>query len=384
MAVKKRPRLQNQGPDWRCKLNGKMLGWVSCTAYSMAMGIDASTVGAKKPKGCEVRKHTNDFVQGLNLNQVATVAAERYGVRVTVRTGKNAIAPDKAWEQISKGRGFVLQGNCDALVNTPFRSTKGAVNHAVWVNRVRGGTPAHPKREARVFDPAADGRTAPWGKAVKGPSWWPWETVLAFAANLRGDSGQKIGPGRMYAGFVPKPPPAPKSGLKLLPGATKTTPFPDRTRANPPEGKRVNVRTDPRNLDPNLIVDRLSDGMLFVAFQRLDGGAAPGGSSSKVWFGNEDGTEWVHESGLRHIGGSTAAPGIQVIAVDFDIEDLVIGAEFLQTDIFEGNLAPEEFTFAQLRVNPDMPVPEEGDDINGDDESDAVDEALGWGRAAAP
>src|SRR3954467_14558687 len=345
MAVKKRPRMQHQGPDWRGKHNASLLGWVSCTAYSMAMGIDASTVGGKRPTGCEVRMHTGDFVKGLTLSQVAAVAEATYGVEVRVRTGKHTIAPDKAWEQASLGRGFVLQGNCDALVGTPFRSTKGAVNHAVWVNRVRGGTPGHPKREARVFDPAADGRTAPWGKAVKGPSWWPWETLLAFGANLRGDSGQKIGPGKLYAGFIPKPPPAPKTGLKLIPGARKTTPFPDRTRANPPAGTRVNVRTAPHSPDPAQLVARLSDGRLFVTFQRIDDGAQPGGSSSRVWFGNEDATEWIHASGLSHISGSTIAPGPAVIAVDLDLEDVVIGAEFLQPDIFEGTLAPEEFTF---------------------------------------
>ena len=383
MAVKKRPRMQHQGPDWRCKINGKMLGWVSCTAYSMAMGIDASTLGAKRPKGCEVRKFTNDFVKGLTLNQVATVAQEQYGVRVTVRTGKHTIAPDKAWEQASLGRGFVLQGNCDALISTPFRSTKGAVNHAVWVNRVRGGTPGHPK-QARVFDPAADGRQAPWGTAVKGPSWWPWETVLAFAANLRNDAGQKIGPGKMYAGFVPKP--AKPSGLQLLPGATKTTPFPDRQRANPPAGHRVNVRKDPRNLDPNQIVDRLEDGALFVAYQRFDAGAKPAGGASATWYGNEAGTEWIHESGLRQIAGPTVAfpvpgrPIPDVIAIDLGDDDVVIGSELLQIDIFEGNLAPEEFTFAQLRVDPDAVVPEEGDDVNGDDEADAEDMASGWGN----
>ena len=38
----------------------------------MAMGIDATTVGARRPKGCEVRKHTNDFVEGLNLSEPIT------------------------------------------------------------------------------------------------------------------------------------------------------------------------------------------------------------------------------------------------------------------------------------------------------------------------
>ena len=71
-----------------------------------------------------------------------------------------------------------------------------------------------------------------------------------------------------------------------------------------------------------------------------------------------------------------------MIAIDLGDEDIVIGAELLQPDIFEGTLAPEEFTFQQLQVNPDMPVPEEGDDIDGDDEADAVDEQTGWARAA--
>ena len=382
MAAKKRPRFQQQGPDWRCKINGKMLGWVSCTAYSMAMGIDASTNGAKRPKGCEVRRHTNDFVKGLTLSQVATVATEKYGVRVTVRTGNHTIAPDKAWEQASLGRGFVLQGNCEALVNTRFRSTKGAVNHAVWVNRVRGGTAGHP-REAKVFDPAADGRHAPWGTADKGPTWWPWETVLAFAAALRGDSGKKIGPGRMYAGFVPKPAgaPAPQSGLKLLPGAKKTTPFPDRTRANPPAGHRVNVRSDPRSLDPGKIVDRLSDGALYVAYQRFDGGAQTRWRvPDLVRQRGRHGVDPRDRSSAYRRGLDRAAAGSRMIGVDLDDEDVVIGAELLQADIFEDNFAPDEFTFIQLSVDPDAPVPEEGNDVEGDDEADAVDEAMGWGR----
>jgi hypothetical protein len=161
-----------------------------------------------------------------------------------------------------------------------------------------------------VFDPAADGRHAPWGTAVKGPSWWPWETVLAFGAALRDDAGHRIGTGKLYAGFVPRPASRATSRLAsahpdviLLSGAIRTVPFPDRQRADPPPGRRVNVRSDPRSLEPDDVVDRLSDGALFVAFQRHDTGAKPGGSTSRIWYGNQDGTEWIHESGLRHIGG---------------------------------------------------------------------------------
>jgi hypothetical protein len=47
----------------------------------------------------------------------------------------------------------------------------------------------------------------------------------------------------------------------------------------------------------------LPAGSLFVAFQRTTAGEKPNGSNSRVWFGNRDGTEWIHESGLSHIGG---------------------------------------------------------------------------------
>jgi hypothetical protein len=309
-----RPKYQHQGPAWHCKHQGKQLGWVSCTAYAMAMGIDRATNGGRTPTGCEVRELTKDFVNGLSLDEVADAAAE-FHVRVTVKHGPHAIAPEKAAVQCRLGRGFVLQGNADVLRNTPFRATKGAVNHAVWVNRIRGGTREKPA-EARVFDPAADGRSAPWGTAVKGPSWWPWETVLAFAASLRiNDNGKKLGPGKMYAGFIDAPPTGkaaihvagqphpPVPDVILANHAVKTKPFPDRMRADPPPGRTVNVRKDPRSLAADDIVDRLSDGTLFIAFQRIDDGARPGGSSSRIWYGNHDGDQWIHESGLRHIGG---------------------------------------------------------------------------------
>ena len=265
-------------------------------------GHRRATLGAKKPTGCEVRIKTNDFVKGLTLSQVASVAAESYGVQVTVRTGKHTIAPDKAWEQASLGRGFVLQGNCDALIGTPFRSTKGAVNHAVWVNRVRGGTDlAIPSRRASSTRLPTGGtrrgarpaRARPGGRGRRSS---PSPRTCATTPTRRS------APGRCTPGSCRKPKPG--SGLVLLPGAKKTTPFPDRQRANPPAGHRVNVRSDPRSLDPGKIIDRLSDGTLFVAYQRFDGGAKPPGGSS-TWYGNEDATEWIHESGLRQIAGPT-------------------------------------------------------------------------------
>lgn len=317
MVVAIRPVFQPQGPDTRCKIDGIRLGWVSCTAYAMAMGIDVARGGHRRPSGCAVRRKTIDpqtgtvdTVGGLTLRQVADVALNDFGVRVKVRTGSHAITPEKAAIEIRRGRGFVLQGHTEPLLTTPFKSGDARANHAVWVNEVSGGTREVPKR-ALVYDPQADGRRAGIDTA---PSWWPWELVLEFGAALRPTPGsdRKLGPGKLWAGFIPVPKPGPVVTASAVPapdfisrfGGRKTTPFPDRTRADPPPGREVNVRRRPRLADAN-IVDTLRAGELFVAFQKTTRGDKPPGVSSSTWFGNRDGTEWVHESGLSHIGGGT-------------------------------------------------------------------------------
>lgn len=282
----------------------------------MAMGIDAYTGGIRRPKGCKVRMHTGDTKKGLTLRQVAEVAQEKYDVRIAVRTSANTISPASAVKQARRGRGFVLQGNTEALLGTASQSTKKPANHAVWVQGVEGGTEDVPEF-AIVFDPAADGRQRHPGPGnyAQGPQRWPWDRVLAFAAGLRLDDAgtKKLGSGRFYAGFIPHRASDPGPGLAnavqpvpdvtLRHGARATVPFPDRTRANPPKGRRVNVRSRPDRLDPDDVVDRVSDGALFIAYQRTSHGIKPPGSKSPTWFGNRDGTEWIHVSGLRRIGG---------------------------------------------------------------------------------
>jgi hypothetical protein len=322
MTAMPRPKFQKQGPASNCVILKKPLGWKSCTAYSMAMGIDAATAGARRPSGCRVRKLTGDIEGGLKLRQVADVALEHYDVRVAVRTGWNTIAPEKAARLARSGRGFVLQGNTEALIGTKSQSTLGPTNHAVWVNEVKGGTDDKPDK-ALVYDPAADGRVRNGIKFAEGPRWWPWERVLAFAAALRpdGDGGQKLGPGKFYAGFVPRRPAAPTGATPgpvapmdgeldgplatFRDGAKPTKPFPDRVRASVVKGRRVNVRQRPDRLRAGDIVDRIPDGTLFVAYQVITNGARPPGSKSRTWYGNRHGTEWIHASGLRRIGGST-------------------------------------------------------------------------------
>jgi hypothetical protein len=124
----------------------------------------------------------------------------------------------------------------------------------------------------------------------------------------------------MYAGFIPRRPieledahlqPQPEAAVLVAPpdpdvilrfGSTKTTPFPDRVRANPPAGRLVNIRSRPDRLEPGDIVDRVRDGTLFIAYQKT-AGVRPAGAASATWYGNRRGTEWIHASGLRHVGG---------------------------------------------------------------------------------
>lgn len=362
-----RPVFQFQGPASNCVIDGVELGWESCTAFSMAMLIDVATDGAKRPKGCRVRKLVSpkDKAGGLNLRQVAEVALEEYGVRVSVRTGANTVSTAKAIQQLRKGRGMLLQGNNAGFAN------KGTKNHAIWVNEVRGGTADNPK-EALLFDPQR-----------QGPIWVKWEKILDFAAELRlNDSGtKKLGRGRMYAGFPPPraaaselsdmPEPVEKPDVRLRFGARKTKPFPDRTRANPPAGRRVNVRRRPDRVRPGDIVDTLVDGELFVARQRLENGAKLPGSTSRVWLGNRDGTEWVHVSGLRRVGDQSGAFGEPAQDTVDDDDEQFDPSDDIPDDIPNDSVRPEQMTPEQLLAEETAtPDPDPDGDIEGEPMSD--------------
>jgi len=293
-----RPAFQHQGPSTNCIIGGKELGWTSCTAYAMAMLIDAATDGRVRPKGCAVRRliRPADTVKGLTLGQVAAVAAAAFGVPIALRTGPNIISVAGAVRRIRAGRGFVLQGNNLAW-------GMGDVNHAVYVHEVRGGSDAAPA-EGLLYDPQR-----------RHERWMAWPRLLAFGAALRMDSGRPLGPGVLYAGFAPRDqavalpvaaPAAPAADRVLAPPRV-TLRFrarrlrkPDRTVAHPPRGRQVNVRSNPKSLVRATVVDTLARGEVFVAFQRTRG-AVPPGAASSMWYGNRDGTQWVHVSGLRSI-----------------------------------------------------------------------------------
>ena len=299
-----RPAFQHQGPAGNCVIDGLALGWTSCTAYSMAMLIDAATDGARRPKGCRVRQliRPEDTVRGLTLGQVAAVAEGSYGVAIALRTGPDAISVASAVKRIRGGRGFVLQGNNVAW-------GMGDVNHAVYVHEVRGGTDDEPD-EGLLYDPQR-----------RHERWMAWSRILAFGAALRMDDGRPLGPGLLYAGFAPRPgssTPTPPAGAATVAAAAaahaapapprvvlrfgaKKLPKPDRTVAHPPRRRLVNVRNTPKSLARSSVVDTLAAGEAFVVHQRTHG-VKPPGAASATWYGNRDGSAWVHVSGLRRIG----------------------------------------------------------------------------------
>lgn len=274
-------------------INGKALGWLSCTAYAMAMAIDKASLGTKQPSGCAIRRITGDTVGGTMLRQVGD-AAHSLGVHVDVFVGSGVADPEYVWDQFKKGRGAVLQGNASAMLNTRFRSTNGPVNHAVYVNEVKGSGAS---REALVYDPAADDRK----KGIDdGPSWWPWSLVLKFAASLEpfltatNNDHRKLGPGRMYVGIMPDTEPHVHKAF----GGVKTSPFPDRTRALE-DGTRVH--SAPKSSDAT-VIGHLEKDELFTAFQVAIGDEYKG---SVRWYGDHDGKRWVHAKRLSHTGGTT-------------------------------------------------------------------------------
>lgn len=306
MGIPARPVALHEGPAESCIINGKPLGWTNCTPTSFAMGVQKATLGAKRPTGCSVRRVTGDTQGGTTIPQCAHAIDVEYGIKTDVHVGNAAAAPSAAAAALHRGRSVALQGNASALVNTEFRSTRGAVNHCVYVNEGRGwhtvGGLLVPS-EALVFDPAADGRRAGWGTSDDSPGWWSWGLVKRFAAALRpwGDDDHRLlGPGRMYSAFFPDTEPH----VHLRHGGTRTTPFPDSTVVHVAAGHRANVRSRPDRIRDEDIVARLKNGAPFEAYQRTHG-VKPPGSSSDVWFGDHNGTRWTHISNLARIGGAS-------------------------------------------------------------------------------
>jgi hypothetical protein len=170
------------------------------------MGADQAS-GHQIVTGCRLRGLTGDLTGGLTLNQI-DAALRTLAVPTEVYVGAAACTPAFAARRLSARRAVGIQGNTGALLGTPYKDTGGSANHYVLLSAARGGTSDAPA-EVLVFDPAADGRRT---GIADGPDWWPWQTVLRFAAALRpwGNADPRtLGYGRWYCHIFPAGPPEP-------------------------------------------------------------------------------------------------------------------------------------------------------------------------------
>lgn len=292
-----RAKFQPQGPDSNCRIviadRVYYLGWESCTMYAGAMALDSTTGGAKRLSGCALRKASGDSAGGTTLRQMADAVKKLTGITVAVYTGSSVLTPQRVARHVRAGQKVVVQGNAQAMVGTKYQSTGGEVNHAVAVLDVRGGTLDEPK-EGLVYDPAADGRVRAY-HVDQGPTWWPWSMVKKFCAYLRpnGDGTARLGPGKVYTAVFPDSEPH----VRLRPGARRSSPFPDRTRA---DESVVRIRSGPSSTAKVLYT--VGAGRLLVGYQYVEGSPHEG---STRWLASDDGTEFVHTKNLRSVGGAT-------------------------------------------------------------------------------
>lgn len=277
------------------QLDGSRYAGLNCTPSAAAMALDRHTVGQKRTTGARVRYLTGDTSGGTNLLQVNAALQRGFGVSLVVRHGASLAHFDA---ELRDGHGAILQGASSATRGTRYQAspTFGG-NHAWYVNEGRGWrlvSGLWQPTDYLVYDPLADGRRS---GIARSPFWLPRRYLVEFARRLRVGSSM-LGYGRVYAAFTRDT--EPHVHLKF--GATRTSPFPDRTRIwRADAGTRVNVYPAPnhKTTDP---VTRYDVGDLFTAYQRVKGSLYDG---ETTWYGNHDGTRWVHARRLRHEGGST-------------------------------------------------------------------------------
>ena len=99
--------------------------------------------------------------------------------------------------------------------------------------------------------------------------------------------------------------------------------------------------------------------------------AQPPGANSRTWFGNRDGDEWVHASGVMAEGGQRGVDlGIDPEEPPVDVvedDDEVPGSDDLPADIREDDLSPHEPPAAEVpSTDSDIDEPVAGEPDEGD------------------
>lgn len=202
------------------QLDGSRYAGSNCTAASAAIGLDRATSGAKRTTGARVRALTGDS-GGLTLAQVDNALNRGWGSNIDVRW----MAP--FWDivdEIASGHGALLQGGYGVFHAYHLAGSFTFFgNHSIWWNEVRlvrsGGHVDLDDSTALIFDPLWDGRMS--SIPSKRMRWVPLRMMYQFAAMLALGGGRLVGPGRCYAGLMPRT--RPLTGPVTLPAPSVPT-----------------------------------------------------------------------------------------------------------------------------------------------------------------
>lgn len=180
---------------------------------------------------------------------------------------------DYLWARLGRGVGASVQGYMGA-----FPAGHHLRRHDPGF---RGAHDVYVQRE--------DATDRVWWMDPLAPSTYPGEWVTKN--DLRRFVSQFAG-GYLLA-LVSKP-----GHVHLAPGAVRSDPFPDRTRA----AFTPTAIHDRRTTGAGSTVANLEVGELWVAYQYAEGEEYKG---DRTWAGDHHGARWIHIKRLRHVGGTT-------------------------------------------------------------------------------
>lgn len=277
-------------PRFVPQLDGSPYQGLNCTCAVGAMAVDRETLGAKTTTGARVRQMTHDTSGGTTQRQVVNAVNANFDTGLELALN---ISTNDALKRLDSGEGMMLAGRSSVTRGTRWQESETfGGNHQWWDNERRRNSQAAGGWEHRIYGPLGDGRRAGIANFAPHGLWIPQAVVLDFAHRLNvstdpDHSYVPLGYGKLYAAFTQDTEPH----LELHWGGHPIVP-PKAMYIKVPTGQRANKRTRP-NLTGR-VVDQMRNGERFNAYQKTIKGQNLGGSS--VWYGNVDGTRWLHSS----------------------------------------------------------------------------------------
>ena len=268
-------------PAFVKQLDGSRFAGTNCTCAAGAMALDRDTLGKKRSTGAIIRSLTGDTSGGTNQRQVAAAIEGHYGIQLDVKAD---ISYADGLKRLDAGEGMMLAGAERATHGTKWEASPTFMgNHQWFDNERRKNSQVAGGYEHLIYDPLADGRRA---GIAKSPFWVPENVVFDFARRLDlNGNGTLLGYGKFWSVFTHDTEPhfvARYGGVRLSPAQVKVIKV--------PSGLKANERSRPTTAASR--TRALANGTKWTAYQKTTTGQLLAGS--RVWYGNIDGTRWLH------------------------------------------------------------------------------------------